>query len=135
MVGEAVARHRGAMTDPFEILRCLGGAELAAIAGAILAARMASIPVLLDGYACTAAAAVLHAADPGVLDHCQVAHLSVEPGHRRLLEKIGKAPLFDLDMRLGEASGSTLAVLLLKAACACHAGMATFAEAGVSGPE
>ncbi len=135
VVGEAVARHRGAMTDPFEILRCLGGAELAAIAGAILAARMASIPVLLDGYACTAAAAVLHAADPGVLDHCQVAHLSVEPGHRRLLEKIGKAPLFDLDMRLGEASGSTLAVLLLKAACACHAGMATFAEAGVSGPE
>ena len=134
VVGAAVARHRDVMTDPFEVLRCLGGTELAAIAGAILAARMASIPVLLDGFACTAAAAVLHAADPGALDHCQVAHLSVEPGHRRLLEKLGKAPLFDLDMRLGEASGATLAVLLLRAACACHAGMATFAEAGVSGP-
>jgi len=129
-----VARHRLAMTDPFEVLRCLGGAELAAIAGAVIAARMASIPVLLDGYACTAAAAVVEAALPGALDHCVVAHLSVEPGHRRLLERIGKKPLFDLDMRLGEASGATLAVLLLKAACACHAGMATFEEAGVSGP-
>lgn len=134
VVGAAVARHRDALSDPFEVLRHLGGTELAALAGAILAARMASIPVLLDGYACTAAAAVLHAADPRTLDHCQVAHRSVEPGHARLLEKIGKVPLFDLDMRLGEASGATLAILLLKAACACHGGMATFAQARVSGP-
>ena len=134
-VGQAVARNRAALSDPFEVLRCLGGHEIAAIAGAVIAARMAGVPVLLDGYACTAAAAVLHAAAPGALDHCIVAHVSAEPGHRRLLEALGKRALFDLDLRLGEASGSTLAILLLKAAVACHNGMATFAEAGVSGKE
>jgi nicotinate-nucleotide--dimethylbenzimidazole phosphoribosyltransferase len=76
---------------------------------------------------------VLFAADPRGLDHCLVAHRSAEPGHARLLEKIGQAPLLDLGMRLGEASGSTLALALLKAAAACHNGMATFADAGVSG--
>ena len=133
VVGQAVATHRGAMTDPFEVLRCVGGLEIAAIAGAILAARLARTPVMLDGYACTAAAAVIHAADAQALDHCQVAHLSAEPGHRRLVEKLGKRPLLDLDMRLGEASGAALAIQLLKAACACLNGMATFEEAGVSG--
>ncbi len=133
LVGTAVARHRAAMTDPLEVLRCLGGLEIAAIAGAILAARLARIPVLLDGYTTTAAAAVLHGLDPQAIDHCQVAHVSAEPGHRRLLERLGKEPLLDLGMRLGEASGAALGVMLLKAACACHGGMATFAEAGVSG--
>ena len=84
LVDAAVARHRAATADPLEALRHFGGLELAAIAGAILAARRARVPVLLDGYACTAAAAVLHALDPAALDHCQVAHVSVEPGHRRL---------------------------------------------------
>ncbi|WP_448202704.1 nicotinate-nucleotide--dimethylbenzimidazole phosphoribosyltransferase [Azospirillum sp. sgz302134] len=121
-----------AKDDPFEALRRFGGYELAAIAGAILAARMARVPVLLDGYACTAAAAVLFKADRRALDHCMVAHRSVEPGHTRLLEIIGKEPLLDLGMRLGEGSGATLAITIVKSACACHAGMATFAEAGVS---
>ncbi|HYH18929.1 MAG TPA: nicotinate-nucleotide--dimethylbenzimidazole phosphoribosyltransferase [Azospirillum sp.] len=121
-----------AKDDPFEALRCLGGYELAAIAGAILAARMARVPVLLDGYACTAAAAVLFRADRRALDHCVVAHRSVEPGHSRLLETIGKQPILDLGMRLGEGSGATLAINIVKAAAACHAGMATFASAGVS---
>ena len=76
---------------------------------------------------------MLHAIDPHSIDHCLVAHLSVEPGHRALAERLGKRPLLDLDMRLGEGSGAALAILVLKAACACHAGMATFAEAGVSG--
>lgn len=134
VVAAAVETHRAAMTDPLEVLRHLGGFELAAILGAVLAARMARTPVLLDGYACTAAAAVLHAMDPRALDHCQVAHVSVEPGHRRLLERLDKKPLLDLGMRLGEASGAVLAIPVLKAACACHGGMATFAEAGVSGP-
>ncbi|MEX2009983.1 MAG: nicotinate-nucleotide--dimethylbenzimidazole phosphoribosyltransferase [Dongiaceae bacterium] len=119
--------------DPLEILRRLGGQELAAICGAILAARLARTPVLLDGFACTAAAAVLFAADRHALDHCVVAHVSAEPGHRRLLARLGKAPLLDLGMRLGEASGAALAIPILKAAVACHAGMATFHEAGVSG--
>ncbi len=134
VVEQAVAAHREAMSDPFEVLRCLGGLEIAAIAGAVMAARLARTPVVLDGYTCTAAAAVLHAADPRALDHCLVAHRSAEPGHLRLLEKLQKEPLLDLGMRLGEASGAMLAVLLLKAACACHSGMATFDEAGVSGP-
>jgi nicotinate-nucleotide--dimethylbenzimidazole phosphoribosyltransferase len=132
-VGAAgVAFHRGHLTDPLEVLRRLGGQELAAIAGAVLAARLARIPVILDGFACTAAAAVLHALDRRTLDHCLVAHVSAEPGHRRLLKQIDKPPLLDLGMRLGEASGATLAVGILKAAVACHTGMATFAEAGVS---
>jgi nicotinate-nucleotide--dimethylbenzimidazole phosphoribosyltransferase len=134
VVGEAVGLHRPAASDPFDMLRRLGGLELAAITGAVMAARLGRTPVVLDGYAATAAAAVLFAADPRALDHCIVAHVSAEPGHRVLLERVDKRPLLDLGMRLGEASGATLAIALLKAAAACHNGMATFAEAGVSGP-
>jgi nicotinate-nucleotide--dimethylbenzimidazole phosphoribosyltransferase len=133
VVAAGVALHRQYLSDPLEVLRRLGGHELAAIAGAVIAARMARIPVILDGFACTAAAAVLYALDRKTLDHCVVAHVSAEPGHRRLLKQIDKAALLDLGMRLGEGSGATLAVTLLKAAVACHTGMATFAEAGVSG--
>src|SRR5579862_2119328 len=134
VVGEAVALHRHAAGDSFDMLRCLGGLELAAITGAVMAARLGRVPVVLDGFAATAAAAVLFAADPRALDHCVVAHLSAEPGHRQLLEHMRQRPLFDFGMRLGEASGATLALGVLKAAVACHNGMATFGEAGVSGP-
>ena len=120
--------------DAFDLLARLGGLELAAIAGAVLAARIGRVPVVLDGFASTAAAAVLFAADAHALDHCVVGHVSAEPGHRRLLETIGQWPLLDLGMRLGEGSGATVAFALLKAAAACHNGMATFAEARVSGP-
>ena len=99
----------------------------------MLAARFRRVPVLLDGYVATIAAAVLEAQHPGALDHCQVGHLSREPGHRRLLEKLGKTALLDLNMRLGEATGAVLAVEVLKAAVACHTGMATFEEAAVNG--
>ncbi|HZF36302.1 MAG TPA: nicotinate-nucleotide--dimethylbenzimidazole phosphoribosyltransferase [Candidatus Angelobacter sp.] len=133
VVAAGVALHRSAARDSFDILRRLGGQELAAICGAVMAARLARTPVLLDGFACTAAAAVLYAADVHALDHCLVAHVSAEPGHRRLLQAIGKSALFDFGMRLGEASGAALAIPILKAAIACHTGMATFAEAGVSG--
>ena len=133
-VTEAVARHREAARDPFDMLRRLGGLELAAITGAVMAARLGRVPVVLDGFASTAAAAVLFVADPHALDHCVVGHVSAEPGHRHLLERIGQRALFDLGMRLGEGSGATLAFAILKAAVACHTGMATFAEAGVSGP-
>jgi nicotinate-nucleotide--dimethylbenzimidazole phosphoribosyltransferase len=135
VIDEALARHRKAIAgrDPLALLAALGGEEFAAIAGAVLAARMGRIPVLLDGFACSAAAAVLHVLDRRALDHCRVAHRSAEPGHKRLLEAIGQRPLLDLDMRLGEASAAALAVPILKAAVACHNGMATFAEAGVSG--
>ncbi|WP_193184653.1 nicotinate-nucleotide--dimethylbenzimidazole phosphoribosyltransferase [Nisaea sediminum] len=133
-VADGVALHKARTSDPLELFAAVGGLELAAITGAILAARMGRVPVLLDGFACTAAAAVLHAADPRSIEHCQVAHCSAEPGHRLLLEKIGKAPILDLGMRLGEASGAAVAIGIIKAAVACHNGMATFADAGVSGP-
>ncbi|MDW3205089.1 MAG: nicotinate-nucleotide--dimethylbenzimidazole phosphoribosyltransferase [Alphaproteobacteria bacterium] len=131
-VDKAVTRHLTDMRDAFDALRRLGGHELAAIAGAILAARMGRIPVILDGYACTAAAAALYRADPQALDHCVVGHLSAEPAHARLCEAIGKKPILDLGMRLGEASGAALALSVVKSAVACHGGMATFDEAGVS---
>ena len=133
-VAAGVARNDDARSDPFEILRCLGGHELAAVAGAILAARIARVPVLLDGYACTAAAAVLQRADPCALEHCVVGHLSAESGHARLLEAIGKRPVLDLGMRLGEGTGAAVALGVLRAAVACHTGMATFAQARVDGP-
>jgi len=130
VVGRGVAANRS--DDPLQILRSVGGQELAAMAGAILGARHRHIPVILDGYVCTAAAAVLYAANPRALDHCMVGHASVEPGHRRVLERIGKRALLDMEMRLGEASGAALAVGLARAAVACHNGMATFGQAGVS---
>jgi len=135
VVEKAVALHRGPAKDGFDLLRRLGGREFAAMVGAIIAARMARVPVLLDGYAATAAAAAIFALDKTALDHCQVAHRSAEPGHRLLLGHLGKVPLLDLGMRLGEASGATLAIAVVKAALACHNGMATFGEAGVSGKE
>jgi len=131
VVEEGVALHKGA-GDALALLAALGGQELAAIAGAVLAARLARTPVVLDGFACTVAAASLWMIDRKALDHCVVAHRSVEPGHSKLLSLIGKEPLLDLGMRLGEGSGATLAVAILKAAAACHNGMATFADAGVS---
>ncbi len=133
VVAAGLARHPAAASDPVEALRCLGGREIAAMTGAILCARQLRIPVLLDGFICTAAAAVLEAARPGALDHAWAGHVSAEPGHARLLAALGKTPLLSLGMRLGEGSGGVLAIGVLKGAVACLSGMATFAEAGVSG--
>ena len=131
-VAAGLARHRDALGDPLEVLRRLGGREIAALAGAILAARQARVPVMLDGFICGAAAAVLWAAERSALDHCLASHRSAEAGHDRLLQGLGLAPLLDLGLRLGEASGAVLAAHLVKAAVAVHGGMASFAEAGVS---
>ncbi|MBC8239939.1 MAG: nicotinate-nucleotide--dimethylbenzimidazole phosphoribosyltransferase [Alphaproteobacteria bacterium] len=131
-VADGRVRHSDIMDDPLEIARCLGGRELAAMAGVALAARRASIPILIDGYVASAALAPLYAAAPDFLAHCWAAHVSAEPGHARLLEKMGLSPLLDLGMRLGEGSGAATAVPLLRAACATHAGMASFAAAGVA---
>jgi nicotinate-nucleotide--dimethylbenzimidazole phosphoribosyltransferase len=131
VVDKGVAANRSLLGDPLHLLRALGGEELAAIVGAILAARLAHTPVLLDGFACCAAAAIVQRLDPRGLDHCLVGHLSAEPAHGRLLERLKLKPLLQLEMRLGEGSGAALAVNLLKAAVACHTGMATFDDAGV----
>ena len=94
--------------------------------------RVARIPVLLDGFICTAAAAVLERLGVGALEHCLAGHVSAEPGHKRLLERLGRIPLLALDMRLGEGSGAALALGVVRAALEVHNGMSTFAEAGVS---
>jgi len=134
-VEAAVALHSAALgkvRDPMEALRRVGGREIAAMAGAMLAARKLRVPVVIDGFVSSAAALVLHAAGKGALDHCVVGHVSAEAGHRRLVEALGKAPLLDLGMRLGEASGAALALAVVRAAAVTHTGMATFGEAGVS---
>lgn len=128
----ALRRHAAMRDDPLALAAALGGRELAAIAGAVLAARAHGIPVLLDGFVATAAILPLVRINPAVLDHCRAAHVSAEAGHRRLLAELGLRPLLDLDMRLGEASGAATAILLVRAALACHGGMATFAQAGVA---
>ncbi len=128
----AIELHKFHLQDPLEVLRRLGGREFAAMAGAILAGRMQRIPVIIDGYVATAAAAILHAADPTALDHCLIGHVSAEPAHIKAVEKLGKKPLLDLGMRLGEGSGAALAAGIVKAAALCHSGMATFESAGVS---
>lgn len=127
VVQESVRRIAG-VTDPLEVLREVGGAELVAIAAAVVAARHRGIPVVLDGYVVTAAVLPLVFAEPSALDHCVVGHCSAEPGHRKLLERIGKRPLLDLDMRLGEGSGAMAAVPLIAMACAGITQVPTFAE-------
>jgi nicotinate-nucleotide--dimethylbenzimidazole phosphoribosyltransferase len=131
-VTQAMATHGPNLSDPLEALRRVGGREVAAMTGAILAARLNRVPVIVDGYVATAAAAVLHALDPRAVDHCLFGHVSAEPGHRRALRRMGKTALLDLGMRLGEGTGAALAAGIVKAAAATHAGMATFAEAEVS---
>lgn len=131
-VAAGLARHKAALSDPLEVLRRLGGREIAAMTGAIARSRMARIPVILDGFICCAAAAVLAELIPGILDHAVAGHQSAEGGHARLLDRLGKVPLLNLGLRLGEGSGAALAIGVLKGAVACHSGMATFAEAGVA---
>ncbi len=132
IVDMALQRHHAHVDSAFELLRRLGGRELAALAGAVLAARLRRIPVLLDGFVATAAAATLLRDQPQALMHCLAGHLSAEPAHKRLLDGCGLAPLLALDMRLGEGTGAVLAWALVRAALAAHNEMASFAEAGVA---
>lgn len=133
VVAQGAALHTSAIGNGLEALRCLGGRELAAMAGAIARARSLSIPVILDGFICSAAAATLQACDAGALDHVIAGHQSAEGAHAALLANMDKTPLLSLGLRLGEGSGAALAIGILKGAVACHSGMSTFAEAGVAG--
>lgn len=131
-VDTALALHRDAFGDPLAVLARLGGREFAAMVGAIVAARHQRCPVIVDGFVATAAAAVVHAVNPAALDHCLFGHRSAEGGHARALEAMGKTPLLDLGMRLGEGSGAALAAVLTKTALHLHRNMATFESAGVA---
>jgi nicotinate-nucleotide--dimethylbenzimidazole phosphoribosyltransferase len=132
VIDAALAKHGAILADPLKVAAALGGRELAAILGAALAARHSQIPILLDGFVCAAAVAPLVKLRADALDHALAGHRSAEMGHGLLLEELRLSPLLDLGMRLGEGSGAAVAILVLRAALACHTGMATFAEAQVS---
>jgi len=129
---ETALERSGPVSDPLEALRQFGGREIAAMTGAMAAARQHRIPVILDGFIASSAALVLHAMVPASLDHVVAGHCSAEAGHQSLLSAMNKSPLLQLELRLGEGSGAALAIQILKGALACFSGMATFAEAGVS---
>lgn len=131
LVAEALQANAGSPT-PLETLRRLGGFEIAALTGAFIACAQQGVPALVDGFIATSAALAAVAIQPGARGWMMFAHRSRERGHGRLLDALGAEPLLDLHMRLGEASGAAVAVPLLRLACALHADMATFAEAGVS---
>ncbi|MGE4321631.1 MAG: nicotinate-nucleotide--dimethylbenzimidazole phosphoribosyltransferase [Sphingobium sp.] len=135
VVATALERHEGAPLTPVETLRRVGGREIAAIAGAVLRARQLHIPVVLDGFISSSALAPLAAANPAIIDHCIAGHRSAEPGHARLLDRLGLHPLLGLGMRLGEGSGAAVAVAVIRSALAAHADMATFAQAGIAGDQ
>ncbi|MCV6596171.1 MAG: nicotinate-nucleotide--dimethylbenzimidazole phosphoribosyltransferase [Mangrovicoccus sp.] len=132
VVARAVALHGDGAVDGIDALARVGGRELAGMAGAIARARVLRIPVILDGFICCAAALALEKTAPGALDHTVAGHVSAEAAHGKLLAALGKEPLLSLGLRLGEGSGATLAIPIVKAALACHSGMATFADAGVA---
>ncbi|MEO3387426.1 nicotinate-nucleotide--dimethylbenzimidazole phosphoribosyltransferase [Mesorhizobium sp. CAU 1741] len=120
----ALALHGGHLKDPLEALRRLGGRECAAMVGAILAARVEKIPVILDGYVSLAAAALLQATEPSAIDHCLLGHVSTEPGMAKAAAHMGLEPLLDLSLGDGEGAGAALAACLVKNAALVHSGMA-----------
>jgi len=132
-VDRALALHRDALDHPLSILARLGGREIAAMLGALLAARHQKVPVIIDGYVATAAAAIAHALNPAAIDHCIFAHVSAEGRHATVLDAMGHKGLLDLGLRLGEGSGAALAAVLAKTALHLHYNMATFESAAVSG--
>ncbi|HZA27963.1 MAG TPA: nicotinate-nucleotide--dimethylbenzimidazole phosphoribosyltransferase [Actinomycetota bacterium] len=131
-VVEQASRRIGDQAGPLDVLRQVGGSELVALVGALVEARLRSVPVVLDGFVVTAACAAVEAFQAGAVDHCLAGHCSEEPGHRLLLRNLGKEPLLDLRLRLGEGSGALAAVPLVKLAAACATQVVTFEEWGLS---
>lgn len=137
LLGSALARYRAAGGDdaPFALLCAFGGLEIAAMAGAMLAAAEAGCAVLVDGFIVGAAALVACRLQPALVDYCIFCHRSAEPGHRAQLAALGATPLLDLGLRLGEGTGAALAWPLVQAAAAFLNEMASFESAGVSDKE
>jgi nicotinate-nucleotide--dimethylbenzimidazole phosphoribosyltransferase len=131
-VDRALALHRNALSDPLSILARLGGREIAAMLGALIAARHQKVPVIVDGFVATSAVAIAHAVNPAAIEHCLFAHVSAESAHGRALEALSVTPLLNLGMRLGEGTGAAITAVLAKTALHLHRNMATFAGAGVS---
>lgn len=118
LVSRALKLHRSEASDPLGALRCLGGRELAACVGAIIAARHQGIPVVLDGFATTIAAGVVHALEPAAISHCLASHITRRPAHEAALERMGLKPLLQLEFQTGGGLGSATAIGVLKTACA-----------------
>lgn len=140
VIAEALALHgldasAGASgADARRVLAAVGGLEIAALAGAMIAAAQARVPVLVDGFIVTAAALAAVRLNPSLAPWLVYSHRSAERGHGAVLAALGAEPILDLALRLGEGSGAALALPVVRLACALHNGMATFAEAAVSGP-
>lgn len=134
-VEKALETHKDHLDKPLEVLARLGGREFAAMFGAVLAARLQNIPVIVDGFNTCAAVAVLYKIDPKAIDHCIFSHTSAEGAHRKALDAMGVEGLFDFGLRLGEGSGAALAAGVVKAAVKVHEGMATFEQASVDTPD
>ena len=133
MCERALALHPDAARGPLHALRRLGGGEIAVLCGLALGAGEHGLGYVCDGLIATAAAAVAVGVEPDLRPRLLAGHRSPEPAHGALLDHLGLAPVLDLEMRLGEGSGATAALAVLRLALAAHDGMATFAEAGVSG--
>ncbi|NDU85501.1 MAG: nicotinate-nucleotide--dimethylbenzimidazole phosphoribosyltransferase [Ferrovum sp.] len=132
VIERSLMLHKLALTSPYQILRHLGGFEIAALTGSYIAAAQQGLPVLVDGFITTVAALMAERLAPGVARWFLYGHHSAEPGHTAILAALRAQPLLSLGMRLGEGSGAALAVTILRQACALHNDMATFAEAAVS---
>jgi nicotinate-nucleotide--dimethylbenzimidazole phosphoribosyltransferase len=132
VIDAALALHAAELDHPLAILARLGGREIAAMLGALIAARHQKVPVVIDGFVATAAAAIAHSVNPEAIDHCLFAHVSGEEAHARVLAHIGVKPLLDLGMRLGEGTGAAMGIVLAKTALHVHANMATFESGNVS---
>ncbi|GGB98097.1 nicotinate-nucleotide--dimethylbenzimidazole phosphoribosyltransferase [Marinobacterium zhoushanense] len=133
VIERALALHQPRVEQPLELLRCLGGFEIAALCGAYLHCGQQGVPVLVDGFICTVAAMIACRLQPQLSDWLIFSHCSAEPGYAQLLDNLPSWPLLDLGLRLGEGSGAAVAVPLIRMACTLHAQMATFDEAAVSG--
>lgn len=131
VIDAAIARHGVAGASPENILCAVGGLEIAAISGAIVAAAQARIPVLIDGFIVSVAALAAVRLNPSCQPFLLFSHQSAEQGHRLVLRALNVQPLVSLDLRLGEGSGAAIALPLVRSACALHNGMATFAQANV----
>ncbi len=132
IIDRAIALHKETCRTSIDVMAAFGGRELAAIMGAVVAARLRRIPVLLDGFVATAAVVPLILHETDTLDHCLAAHCSAEPGHQRLLDHLWMTPILNLGMRLGEGTGAALATEIVKASAATYNNMATFEEAQVT---
>jgi len=116
-VSEGVSLHKDLLSDPLEVLRCFGGRDIAGMVGAILAARHQAIPIVLDGYVVCTAAAVLHKINPDAIAHCMAGHVTAEPAHRALLDRMGLEPLQDMGIGIGDGTGAAFALGTLRATC------------------